>query len=260
MAQRSVSKQPQSDFQPIYDAIDALRPARLKATWQKMSHRGRILMLIMAALAVLLWSVGVIGALIGNYVRDTSGPLLIEALRSPYGLEGRLYPALEAPALPQTAGAWLLSAPPVLVTPPPAVKEGEPPIPVPGVSLESALNTCLVQTALGVTPEAPCAGVASAYALIGDYQTQAGDRLNMVMSQFASPEDARLAMRQLFERARTDADGRTGSYVLGVTEVDYFTSSGRRMYSFSWGHGLWVYTVTTPSFDAMEDFVRSFPH
>ncbi len=53
--------------------------------------------------------------------------------------------------------------------------------------------------------------------------------------------------------------GMTGNYAIGLGAVDYFFSSTATTYTFTWGHGNWVYTVSSASFAELEAILNNLP-
>lgn len=95
----------------------------------------------------------------------------------------------------------------------------------------------------------------------GDYQHN-GMNFNVVVAEYPDHDTATRAVKQVFEYARIN--GRVGNFSLGPIEYDYaFTQTGNgpnELYSFTWSHENWVYSITTDNFIELENLVKVFPY
>jgi|FLYN01.1.fsa_nt_gi hypothetical protein len=114
-AQHHPAPRRESDLQPVYDFLDAIRPSNLRAAWRRTNRHTRWLMIFTVAGVVLLWSVLRISIMVANHIDATTGPFLWDALRAPYNLEKRFVPAVDPNAdletialLPATIGEFTL--------------------------------------------------------------------------------------------------------------------------------------------------------
>jgi hypothetical protein len=96
------------------------------------------------------------------------------------------------------------------------------------------------------------------YAESGIY-VSGSDTVTMVAATFASVEDAQAALDQLFTFARII--GVTGNYaIVENRSVDYFYSSSRDNFYFTWTNGTWVYTVNSASINTLDAFMTNFAY
>ncbi|MEZ4667652.1 MAG: hypothetical protein R3E39_07015 [Anaerolineae bacterium] len=256
----------QSDLQPVYDLLDALHPAHLKDQFNSLSHRTRWIIITTAAVIALMWSALMLVQAMVQHVHSTTGPFLLDAIVSPYGLEGRLVPALGGDLdLPTTVGDFNRIGD--VVTLSPDIKQ-----PVESASAEtaagdedavsapirSATAECLLTAASDSTDVVNCITFRALYAASTDYKIADGSTLNVTAARFPTEETATEATYSLYEQA--GSQGKTGNFAIGVLPVDYFASSGNGLYSFTWSNSVWVYTVAAASYDQMEAFVKAFPY
>jgi hypothetical protein len=264
MAQRKATRQ--SDLQPVYDLIDALQPAHIKAAYKRLNRRTRAILLISVATVVLLWALFSILGFAMNYVKNTTGPFLTEALKTSYNLEARvmpLPPVDQTSLLPNAVANYTLVGSPYQATPVPAKTgknnkaDAQPTVVPPAPVINSPLGTCLTTAIIGADP-ANCTGLPAVYTAMGDYQNAAGTTVNVSMALFTSHTEAGDVMRKLQQQAAVG--GSLGNYAIGVTQVDYFYSSQPQVYMFSWANGSWVYTAVSSSSEDLDQFVKNFPY
>lgn len=262
MAQlRSKQVQRQSDLQPVYDLLDALHPARLRAAFTRLDHRTRWILVTSVAGVVLLWTVLSLMQLGISSIRASSGPFLLDALRAPYNLEARLIPAPDMlMTLPVQVGEYLVQPETVMMALVPTLTEGSDIATVEAPALTFAPSSpaaqCMVK-ALNDAGKSVCGMPNPLYLTGGNFVNGAGLTTQMIASQYASAADARQAVRALFRETRQQAV--TGNYAIGVGAVDYFFGSTAENRTFAWGHGNWVYLVTSASNSELEAVLNQLP-
>jgi hypothetical protein len=264
MAQRKVVSQRQSELQPVYDFLDMLHPARLRAHWNRIGRRAQWTLVISLASLVLIWVVLNLLLLTMRHVRATTGPFLFEALQAPYELSARPVPLPgdeTVTVLPAAAGDYTLQAETVQIVAPgmpapvQAAATEQETAPAPAVA-NFFVGQCLLNAAQPET-ETPCTGVAPLYLTFGTYGS-GGTLLDAAAARFDSAANAREAMKSL--RQFSGANEAVGNYAVGVGEVDFFYSSTGERYTFTWAHDTWVYTVSGAAFHELEKLVRAFPY
>ncbi|GEM_PF-4507770 len=81
----------------------------------------------------------------------------------------------------------------------------------------------------------------------------------LVAARFRDEDRARQVLTELREYARTI--GRTGNFVLDEAgAADFFESSTRGWFSFSWARGSWVFVASARGFDDLDSFMQMFPY
>jgi hypothetical protein len=78
------------------------------------------------------------------------------------------------------------------------------------------------------------------------------------VAEFASHEEATSAVSSLYHYGRSI--GRTGNFSLDTIEYDYFFHYADSLYTLSWSHEQWVYSVSAPSFEELDAFLTRFPY
>lgn len=246
----------------MYDLLDALRPAHLKAVFYSLSHRTRWIIITSVAVIALMWSALMLVQVMMQHVRNTTGPFLFDALVDPYGLEVRLIPALTGDLdLPPVVGSYTRSASILNIASDATAAESAPETEAETVEpapVRSATAECLLTAASDSANPLNCTGYQALYAASTEYQTADGVTIQVNAARFPTDAVATEAMNALHTQAGTL--GRTGNFAIGVTAVDYFYSSANALYSFTWSNAVWVYTVSSPSFDQLEAFVKAFPY
>lgn len=257
MAQsRSKRTQRQSDLQPVYDLIDALNPSKLQRSFLSLSHRTRWMLVSVVAGLIFLWVVISLMQLGVQTIRANSGPFLMDALRVPYNMEARLItPPGTLVNLPVQVGEYALQADSIQLTPAPVVDPAVVPT-APSFTAVSPIAQCMVNAGAGLT-DAACGLVNMQYVAGGNYLHSNAQTTQIVASMFASQSESQEAVRTLFQTARHQ--GMTGNYAIGLGAVDYFFSSTATTYTFTWGHGNWVYTVSSASFAELETILNNLP-
>ncbi|HLV35155.1 MAG TPA: hypothetical protein VKY59_08590 [Spirillospora sp.] len=91
----------------------------------------------------------------------------------------------------------------------------------------------------------------------GDYQHN-DTIFNVVVAEYPDHDTATRAVKQVFQYARTI--GSTGNFSLGPIEYDYAFSHADSLYTFTWSHENWVYSITTDNFAELENLVKVFPY
>lgn len=85
-----------------------------------------------------------------------------------------------------------------------------------------------------------------------------GQEFNVVVAQYPHHDAATAAAKQMFYYARTI--GRTGNFALGPIEYDYVFSFANEVYTLTWTHENWAYSLSAKDFKALEQFVKFFPY
>jgi hypothetical protein len=96
------------------------------------------------------------------------------------------------------------------------------------------------------------------YAEAANYTAANGMTVTVVAAQFTNTDEAGAAFEQLFAYSRLI--GRIGNYaMIDSRAVDYYYSSTRNMFSFTWTNGAWIYTVSTNgSLGQLDTFMTAF--
>lgn len=262
--QHKAIKPQQSDLQPVYDLLDALQPARLRRNWQRLDRRTRWMLVMSGASLVLVWVALSVTSMMIRHVQATSGDFLFEALRAPYELETRLLPLQpldEASILAASVGDYVLQLETVQTSRPATTEAAARPDAavdvqaVPAVASQMVLGQCLL-----AVPESdtPCASHPGQYLTSGTYAKADGTVIQAAAASFASTDEARQVTKDVHRYA--SQVGVMGNYVLGISAVDYFYSSSYGVYTFTWSHENWVYSLSSTSFDALENLLAVFPY
>ncbi len=85
-----------------------------------------------------------------------------------------------------------------------------------------------------------------------------GQEFNVVAAQYPHHAAATTAAKQVFYHTRSV--GRTGNFALGPIEYDYVFSFADGVYSLTWTHENWAYSLSTKDNKALEQFVKFFPY
>ncbi len=228
----------------------------------RIHPRMKAMILIMTALVVLVICLGFVTERLLNYVADTRGAFLMEALDSTYSLETRPLPPLgiAAPAVfPEQVGGYLLTN---VVTVNPAFSN---PTPLEALNAMTPPAGMLGRCALGlynyrVTQCEFVANYAALDAAVAVYTRPNGtDPVYVYAVQFNNMERVPDALAELRGYARTI--GRTSSFALyGTASVDYFQSSTRGWFSFDWARANWIFQVSTRTQDELEAFMPVFTY
>lgn len=123
-------------------------------------------------------------------------------------------------------------------------------------AVPSLLETCL----LGARDQSNnCLSVQARHVESGLYQNSEGQQVGVAIAQFKSKQDAAQALKEMYRYSR--GIGRVGNYALATDRgIDYYYSSTRQNFSFSWSNGNWVFSINAAAFTALEEFVWVFPH
>lgn len=123
----------------------------------------------------------------------------------------------------------------------------------------SLLGQCLT-TAYQPVDGAVCSlGQRAQFMEVGYFVDDEGIEASIVATQFANADEAGSAIQGLFNYSRSI--GRVGSYVLmEARSVDYYYSTTRNTFSFTWTNGPWLYTVSSTRFTTLEAFMQTFPY
>jgi hypothetical protein len=96
------------------------------------------------------------------------------------------------------------------------------------------------------------------YAEAGIY-TSGSDTVTVVAAQYANNEQAAQGFTHLYDTSRLV--GIIGNYAMVESRaVDYFYSSTRNNFYFTWTNGTWVYTVNSTSLMVLDTFMGEFPY
>ncbi len=262
---------PQSDLQPVYDILDVLHPDNLKAVFNRLDFRTRWLIIITSATLILLWVTISLASGLAQHIRATSGPFLLDALQAPYSMTERTVPAADVTQitmLPMEIEDYILNLLTVEtfipgVTP---VVEAAAEI-ADGSAAEVApaeqylLAECLLSAAdfdpLAET-NTGCLPFPVAYLTSGLYEGGASP-IHLVAAQF-DPVEVLTGNVMKSLKSQAERIGRMGNYVIGVGTVDFFYSSTPDLYSITWAHDGWVYTISTPDMNQLEKMLEAFPY
>jgi hypothetical protein len=261
---RPLAKSRESDLQPVYDVLDALQPAHLKAAYHRLDRRTRYWLIIGIATVVLGWSMLTLMQMITRHVAATTGPFLSDALQAPFQLDTRPMPAWTTEntmILPSNVGNYAIvdgSVQIVIPTPVTEATSGQATVPdVPSVVPAAVLGKCL-HSATSADLTATCVGIPAQYLAFADYQSAEGIVIHLVSAQFGSHDDATQAIKAL--RRQAGSVGHVGDYAIGVGTVDFFYSVTGDQYNFTWSNGMWVYLVSGASSADLEAFTQSFSY
>lgn len=118
----------------------------------------------------------------------------------------------------------------------------------------SRLTSCLTnsgtyQCALEYAPQ---------YNLATYYMDNEGNVIEVMVANYWNDDLATETMDDAVSHARTFS--RVGNFVVGAGEIDYFYSTTRNWFSFTWGHGAWVFSISASSPDILENAVQALPY
>ena len=246
-----------------------------KTALQNLRHMDRrIKVLLLTTIGSALMLVVAIGMLrvVGSAIEVANRPSIEERLAAPYDVSLRLIPSVDTSVylvLPTQLGDLAL----------------ENSYGATHTLLASCLNTAMnleqrVAQDITLAPSACTMNHAAAYTEWATYKVpgadtgsaldsalnadalaaaEMGNVVTVTLTQFESQDEAAQVMQTLFDFSRTI--GRTGNYVLlnGRTN-EYFFSSTRGTFSFTWSNGSYVYSVSAPTYDQMEQAVKTFPY
>lgn len=175
-----------------------------------------------------------------NLINTLTSPTMEQRLLAPYALDSRL------PAIVDTTTTTLL---------PPTIADYTL---KPLAEADTLLGQCLQSAA--ITTETHCAITTPAlYTEVGQYQRADGSAITIVATQYVSGEEAERAIYEAYQYGR--AIGRIGNFAfLDSAPVDYFYSSTRESFAFTWSQGTWVYTIANDDLERLEDFIAIFPY
>lgn len=116
------------------------------------------------------------------------------------------------------------------------------------------LTNCLVdngffECGLDYTPQ---------YSNASFYEDSRGNRIEVVAANYWNEESTSDTMYDAVGVARTFS--RVGNFVVGVGEIEYFYSTTRNWFSFTWGHGAWIFSVSASNADVLELALQSLPY
>jgi hypothetical protein len=180
------------------------------------------------------------------YIKSHQGTFLAEALVAPYDLETQAVPAPNAAAsslLPSTIGKFRSSNQPISQNFP-----------------SSPTHQCLL--AIGYPRDAIGApNCVRNYGTTGTaysrYATSNYKTADLVVARFASQIQAEGTMFDLLHHAREF--GQVGNFSIGATgSVNYFYSSVRGWFSFTWSRGPWIFSVSGPNLQYVEDLITHY--
>jgi hypothetical protein len=80
----------------------------------------------------------------------------------------------------------------------------------------------------------------------------------VVVAEYPDHDRATQAVKQIFGYARTI--GRTGNFSLGPIEYDYVFNHADDLYTFTWSHENWVFSISAENFIELENLVKTFPY
>jgi len=274
---------PQSPLQPVYNVINVLRPDHIIRSYKRLNRRQRWAIIMSFASIVAMIAILTASIALMRHIRATSGDFLFDALEAPFNLADRMTPAVDtayATVLPIQIDTIMLDVS-TLKTFIPGISPAEEAAPVVEATaggaegtVEATAQPTLAQTMndqLGfclwsaaefdptLAMQTGCLPYEARYLTNGYYRDNGGALVHVsavMFSQDVSPSvDVMTALK-----ARADLIGRTGNYVIGVGPVDYFFSSTPELYTFTWAHNGWVYSISSPDMGVMEKAIRNFPY
>ncbi len=118
----------------------------------------------------------------------------------------------------------------------------------------SRLTSCLTNTgtsqcALEYTPQ---------YNLATHYIDSEGNVIEVMVTNYWNEDLATETMDDAVSHARTFS--RVGNFVVGAGEIDYFYSTTSNWFSFTWGHGAWVFSISASYPEVLENAVQALPY
>ncbi len=221
---------------------------RAKRDFDRLPVMVRTLYYLAAALLLLI----LVGFVVGTQLTDILDPkpdvpVLQDAVIAPYGVDGRALPPADYEPwqlLPETLGDFPRSPDVISAT-----------------NTSSPTNQCLLGLgyASDVLDPPTCTrsygmvGTASARYLSGRM------KVDVAIARFSNPQKVHGTMIELLIHARKY--GRLGNFsVASIVETDYFFSNVRGWRSFTWSHGLWVFSISTVKTEVLEQAVEAFPY
>ena len=82
--------------------------------------------------------------------------------------------------------------------------------------------------------------------------------LNVTAAQYADHDSATAAVKQVFQYARSI--GSTGNFSLGSIAYDYAYTQANDLFTLTWSHANWVYSITVPDVSTLDTLVAAFPY
>jgi hypothetical protein len=90
------------------------------------------------------------------------------------------------------------------------------------------------------------------------YTDSKGNTIEVVVANYWNDLLTSETMVDAVNQAR--AFSRVGNFVVGAGELDYFYNTTRLWFSFTWGHGSWVYSISASNPDVLQAAVQAFPY
>jgi len=230
----SKKRNPEEQFlRRTFDAVENFEVEEVERQFRRFDRRSQWIVISIVAGLVLLWAaVGLMRAG-ADYLAWANRPSIQERIVAPFGLEERAIPAVDTQVnkvLPAEVGSFTF------------LEESE---------ITTLLANCLMGTCKSTYPPLYLEWVS--------YQRDGESPLSVVIAEFEFEEDADAMFRGMYNYSR--AVGRMGNYALvGSLKVNYFYSSTRNVFSFTWTNGPWVYTVSGDQIDALNEFLVAFPY
>jgi hypothetical protein len=227
------------DFAETVTANDVRRTWR--HAWHSLDRHTKWLIVSILASLILMWVVINLAQALIAAIQWTNRPTWNDRLTAPYNLESRIWPAFDlsnpTAVLPAAADKYALQA---------------------AAAQPGLLAQCLL-SADGKTPAICTIDQTADYVETGLYQNTDGHTVTVSTAHFETAEVAKDAALNLFMYSRSI--GRIGNYVLVPSRsVDYYYSSTRDQFSFTWSSGPWVYTASSTSLDYLEQVIMAFPY
>lgn len=89
--------------------------------------------------------------------------------------------------------------------------------------------------------------------------TNTSGSVSLIAAQYAAGIEASEVNYDLYRFARSS--GRIGNFAfLPDLPVNYFYSSTREGYTFTWSHGQWIYSVSSANLETLSQFVSTFAY
>lgn len=228
----------QSDLR-LFERIEALAPTTLYARWMQLKRRTRWLVVITLASLVLAAALMTLSNAAIEHIDNTRGPFLEEALVAPYQIAARALPSADR-ALLATVGGYRYHQ-----------DSAETPV------TYHRSGQCLLQ--IDSDKAAICGLDASVKARVsGGYLRDDGAAVSVVAAQLSSSAEVSAAMPELV--TFSDQNGSIGNFSVGGGNVDYFYSREGDRYAFTWSRADWIYTASSTSFAALEDWLGAFSY
>ncbi len=221
---------------------------RAKRDFDRLPVLVRTLYYLAAALLLLV----LVGFIVGTQLTDILDPkpdvpVLQDAVFAPYGVDGRALPLDEYEPwqlLPESLGDFPRSPDVISAT-----------------NTSSPTNQCLL--GLGYASDVLNPPVCTrSYGMVGTASARYLNgrmKVDVAIARFSNPQKVHGTMIELLMHARQY--GRLGNFsASSLLETDYFYSNVRGWRSFTWSHGVWIFSISTVKTEVLEQAVEAFPY